>query len=209
MQRSARAQARRKQIVEAAYKLFGEKGYHATSIADVADALSIGHGTVYRYFKDKRDVFEAVVDHVSARIRGSLSLYEPNTAQTFADLRVQLTQIATILIGTIMRDKHLQRIVFEEVPSVDRKLEERLKSAFQACTAVTERLVQHGMRRRFLRPTLDSELTALAINAVIFEGGRWMVRGNRSHREQVAWTDTLLPGLVLDGLRHRPGEHAR
>ena len=51
---------RRAQISGAARKVFAEKGYHSAQIADIARELEIGHGTVYRYFKDKRAVFIAV-----------------------------------------------------------------------------------------------------------------------------------------------------
>ena len=50
----------RREIVEAAFECFTERGYHATGIADIAARLGIGHGTFYRYYENKRDI----VDHV-------------------------------------------------------------------------------------------------------------------------------------------------
>ncbi len=43
-------------IMEAAAKLFAEKGYHATSIQDIADSLGIAKGSMYFYFKSKEDL---------------------------------------------------------------------------------------------------------------------------------------------------------
>ena len=50
------AAIRTKEILDAAYKVFSEKGYHDAGIADIAAELQIGHGTIYRYFKNKADI---------------------------------------------------------------------------------------------------------------------------------------------------------
>lgn len=47
---------RQKQIVNAAIKLFGERGYYITTIKDIAKEAGISPGLIYQYFKDKEDV---------------------------------------------------------------------------------------------------------------------------------------------------------
>ena len=53
---------RRRQILSAATGIFARKGFARTTIDDIAAALSIGKGTIYRYFKDKRSLFLAVYE---------------------------------------------------------------------------------------------------------------------------------------------------
>ncbi|MDZ8055626.1 MAG: TetR/AcrR family transcriptional regulator [Aulosira sp. ZfuVER01] len=50
------------QILKAAMDLFLDKGYHATSIDDVAKKAKISKGLLYHYFKGKEDLFAAMVD---------------------------------------------------------------------------------------------------------------------------------------------------
>jgi hypothetical protein len=50
----------KKRIIDAAEKLFSEKGYQATSVQDVLDALSISKGGFYHYFETKMDLLAAV-----------------------------------------------------------------------------------------------------------------------------------------------------
>ncbi len=50
----------KKKIIDAAEKLFSEKGYQATSVQDVLDALSISKGGFYHYFETKMDLLSAV-----------------------------------------------------------------------------------------------------------------------------------------------------
>jgi len=47
---------RRAQFVAAAIELFGERGYHATTIRDIAECTGVSIGLVYHYFEDKEDL---------------------------------------------------------------------------------------------------------------------------------------------------------
>jgi AcrR family transcriptional regulator len=49
------------QIIEAAFSVFGDIGYEATVIRDIADRAGISSGTIYTYFKGKKDLFQATV----------------------------------------------------------------------------------------------------------------------------------------------------
>jgi len=48
---------RREQIVLAAIKLFSEKGFHQTSLRELAELSGISHGNIYEYVGSKQDIF--------------------------------------------------------------------------------------------------------------------------------------------------------
>src|SRR6267378_8683733 len=48
-------------------RVFRERGYNATSIADLTRAMELASGSVYKAFKDKRAVFLAAFDHEARR----------------------------------------------------------------------------------------------------------------------------------------------
>lgn len=52
-----------RKILEAAIKLFAEKGYPLTSIQDIANECGIAKGSIYSYFKSKEDVLIAALNH--------------------------------------------------------------------------------------------------------------------------------------------------
>lgn len=54
---------KKRQIIEAAIRLFAQKGYHATSIQEIADTLGIAKGSLYFYFKSKEDLFVSVFEY--------------------------------------------------------------------------------------------------------------------------------------------------
>jgi AcrR family transcriptional regulator len=60
-----RRAATRTAILKAARKLFGDDGFQATTMDDIASAARVAKGAVYHHFKTKEDVFEAVFEEVS------------------------------------------------------------------------------------------------------------------------------------------------
>ena len=48
-------------LIEAAYQLFNNKGYHATSMRDIADAAGLALGGIYNHFQSKEDIFVAML----------------------------------------------------------------------------------------------------------------------------------------------------
>lgn len=58
-----KSEARRQQIIESSVRLFSEKGYYETHIEDVIKEARVGKGTFYRHFKNKEELFIALLLH--------------------------------------------------------------------------------------------------------------------------------------------------
>jgi AcrR family transcriptional regulator len=65
----ARKVQRQEQILEAAVQLFAEHGYSDTDTQLLAEKLQVGKGTIYRYFRSKRELFLAAADRVMRSMR--------------------------------------------------------------------------------------------------------------------------------------------
>ncbi|HHY73468.1 MAG TPA: TetR/AcrR family transcriptional regulator [Bacillus bacterium] len=59
---------RRTTIIEKAIKLFVAKGYHSTSMQEIAEACGIAKGTLYNYFESKEDVMLSILKYYSEKI---------------------------------------------------------------------------------------------------------------------------------------------
>src|SRR5262245_14062910 len=70
---AAREQEVRDRIVAAALRVFGNKGYHGSTIADVVRESGLSVGAIYTYFKGKDDLFLATCDLASGRGFGELA----------------------------------------------------------------------------------------------------------------------------------------
>jgi AcrR family transcriptional regulator len=58
MPRIVDKEAKKNEIVNAAMKVFAQKGFANTKMSDIASAAKIGKGTIYEYFSNKNDIFE-------------------------------------------------------------------------------------------------------------------------------------------------------
>jgi AcrR family transcriptional regulator len=72
---SAQASARRQQILEAAIAAMARKGFHETSIADIASLARVSRATVYQYFGDKRDILSAIGGRVEEAILAAIDAW--------------------------------------------------------------------------------------------------------------------------------------
>lgn len=58
-----RSERSRKQILDAALKLFSHRGYGATSVQDIAEKAGLSKGNIYHHFPDKETIFRELLDH--------------------------------------------------------------------------------------------------------------------------------------------------
>jgi AcrR family transcriptional regulator len=63
---------KRRIILDAALGVFARKGYHGTSVPDVAEASGVGTGTLYRYFENKEALVNEVYRDAKTRLRATL-----------------------------------------------------------------------------------------------------------------------------------------
>jgi AcrR family transcriptional regulator len=70
-------EARRDQILDCALTVFASKGFHETSIADICARARIARGTLYQYFRDKRDVLAELVDRIVRRVIDAIQQWTP------------------------------------------------------------------------------------------------------------------------------------
>ena len=82
-----RGEANRQHIVEAASRLFYQRGYNQTSFSDIADAAGIPRGNFYYYFKTKDDILAAVVDQRLEGFRALLAGWDAASPDPMLRLR--------------------------------------------------------------------------------------------------------------------------
>lgn len=69
----------REKLIDVARQLFARKGIENTTMSDIANASDKGRRTIYTYFKTKRDIYDAVIEHESEQIVSRLREVEAET----------------------------------------------------------------------------------------------------------------------------------
>jgi AcrR family transcriptional regulator len=70
---------KQKKIMEASIKLFSEKGFHAASTSEIAKEAGVAEGTIYRYFKTKKDILISLVAPMVLRFAAPYLLKDVKT----------------------------------------------------------------------------------------------------------------------------------
>jgi len=63
---------RRKQIIDGAIQLFSVKGFHTTTVREIADAAGMTMGTLYNYIRSKEDIIYIVYDYITQILRAEV-----------------------------------------------------------------------------------------------------------------------------------------
>ena len=189
---------RRDAILDAAHSVFARKGYVATGVADLAAELGIGHGTVYRYFDNKRDVAVAVLDRALSRIAAVVAAESPWATSTLPEYRAQVERIGHRLYELFAADPAMGRLVFVDLAAVDPSLDLRLRNAYDLFATYTEAYLRNGVDKGFLRTDLDIDTAARVINAMIFEGAAEVSRLVDPTPLRDRWINTVMM-LLFEG----------
>jgi AcrR family transcriptional regulator len=194
------ATQRRNEIIMAASKLFAEKGYHATNIADIAAELNIGHGTFYRYFDNKLDIFVNVISEIIGRISVVVVTEKAEDAGTLEEYRSQLYRIGEGLVDIMVKETIAARILFYESLGIDEQITEMIHKAFDLFGAYTQSYLENGVNKGFLRNDLHTREAALAVNSMLLEAARRIVTADDFEGAKSVWITTII-GIMLEGMK--------
>lgn len=151
---------RRSELLIAARAIFSKKGFHDATIDDVAEAAEVAKGTVYLYYKSKRDLYlEALrfgIESLNRELQAKAS--EPGSC------RDKLRTLASTKMAFFEENREFFNIYYSELgklPSHPAGLE-LVKDLYFAQAKIFARLLQEGIRRREFRK-MNVEKTAFAI----------------------------------------------
>ncbi|GBF39864.1 TetR/AcrR family transcriptional regulator [Leptospira johnsonii] len=197
-----RAEARREQILEAALDVFSEKGYHEAGIADIAGKLNIGHGTCYRYFKNKLDILHALVDRILLGLLEVVRKESPEKSNSIEEYRNQIKNIGWELFQLFSKDPRQAKIVFFEAMALDETVKRKVQLGIDKSARLTELYLKNGVKKGFLRKELDTRIASQAVNAMMFEGIRINLSFKVDSKFAKRWLEEM-PTLMLEGMGKR------
>jgi AcrR family transcriptional regulator len=108
---------RREQLIRAAVKVFGEKGFHQTTVRDIGRAARLTQGTIYNYVRSKEDILFLVCDRVVTEYQDSARRALSGNGSATARLAGALRGIVQVMIerqSTIL-------LLYHESHNLDRR----------------------------------------------------------------------------------------
>ena len=113
---ASKADETRRGLLAAARHLFGEQGYAATSVDEIVRAAGVTKGALYHHFRDKDDLFRAVVEQVKVDVTGAAAerFFED---EDIDDEMARVRRLCTSLIDAHL-DPAVQRITVMDARAV-------------------------------------------------------------------------------------------
>jgi len=131
---------RRNEILDAAERLFGRKGYNKCTVNDILDAVGIAKGTFYYYFKSKEEVLDAIIHRVTEVVA-----LRAEEAATNLELSPVMKLFNTILSMRVERE--VDNDFMEELHKPENALmhQKSLSSIVTRVTPVLVKVVEEGI----------------------------------------------------------------
>jgi TetR/AcrR family transcriptional regulator, fatty acid metabolism regulator protein len=147
---------KRRQILDAAIRVFARQGFHATRVSDIADEAGVAYGLVYHYFSSKDEVLNELFLE-----RWSLLLTAIDEAdRTGATPREKLGAVATFIFESYRHDPDLMKVIIVEVTraanSFGRTHLEEIRRAYESIAKIVEDGQAAGAFRSDIAPDFAS-----------------------------------------------------
>jgi AcrR family transcriptional regulator len=192
----AAAEDKRRQLLDAAVRVFARKGYHASRVGDIAEEAGVAHGLLYHYFESKADVLEAVFHENWSVLLDRIASVE----ETEEPAVEQLRHISAIVLRTWLHLPDVVRVVVREFGRSP-EVAERIGVLAQPIHAI-ERVIAHGVERGEFRQDIDPRFAATVVYGSIDELlTAWVLGRLRGDEEDVAAAERTLLEVTLRGLQ--------
>jgi TetR/AcrR family transcriptional regulator, cholesterol catabolism regulator len=182
---------RRTELTREAARLFAERGYHGTSIGDLAEALGVQKATLYAHIESKQDLLYETMRDGAAAFHAALDAIPdrlPATEKIRLALRGHLRVVAEQLdVATVFVQewRYLEGERREEIVAERRRYEERIRALFREGRELSE-----------LRTDLDDGTSAL----LMLSAANWAYTWLQPGRDTDALADQFY-ALLIDGMR--------
>ena len=203
------AQETRNGILDAAEHVFSEHGVSRTSLEDIAQAAGVTRGAIYWHFKDKSDLFAAMVNRVTLPMEAMVAR---SSDESVEDPIASLKACAVSALMRTATDPQVQR-VFDVVTHKCEYLGDmagvngRISSIQKGCVDRSEQAIRNAIKRGLLPAHVNPRLAAVGLDAMIFGLiSNWLANSGYLPLERQA---EAMIDLYLDGLRGRPVTRAR
>ncbi|HXX78041.1 MAG TPA: TetR/AcrR family transcriptional regulator [Ktedonobacteraceae bacterium] len=188
--------ARRHQILDAATRVFAEKGFHATTIKDIAKEAGIADGTIYIYFENKMALMLGILDRMneSEKREEDFSQFTEGDFRGFmkAYIRHRLTvlkadnfELFRVVVSEILVNKELRDMYYQKI--------------IEPTNILAERYFEQWTGQGIIKPT-NASLTMRAISGMVIGLILQYIMGDKTLES--AWDELpdVLTDMILDGL---------
>jgi len=194
--RSASQRRRAPQIIDAAARVFAERGFHGATTQDIADVLGIRQASLYYYFSSKEAALELVC------LKGVEGFFE--AAKMIAArperARKRLISLIESHLSPLVDRADFVKVFLNERQHLPRESRRRIGRWSRGLERIFEDVIKEGVAKGEFRADLDVRLATLAILGMCNAASSWQ------RKENIDVNDIAeeFARLMTDGMGKRP-----
>jgi AcrR family transcriptional regulator len=172
--RAANQRRRAPQIIEAAARVFAERGYHGATTQDIADVLGIRQASLYYYFSSKEEALELVCT------KGVEGFFD--AAKTIAtgpgSAQERLTLLINSHLSPLIDHRDFVKVFQNERQYLPAESRKRVGRWSRGLERIFEDVISEGVANGEFRDDLNARLTTLAILGMCNAASTWYRKEN-------------------------------
>lgn len=190
-----RVESKHRQIVDGSCRIFFKKGYHPTTIREMANASGMSMGQLYHYISSKDDVLYLVHEHM----QNIWYEYLENSDCEEAKEPVQkLSRALQRTLKFMSENRKLIQFIYSESKYLDRQhLQAVLEMDKKNVIGFWKKMLREVNPRKSIRGDLNFLASLIAYLLVFLSLRGWTLKGMSLRREEAFIVDFILKGLGL------------
>ena len=191
---------KRRNILDAAIRVFARQGFHATRVSDIADEAGVAYGLVYHYFDSKDEVLNELFSE-----RWSLLLAAIEEADSSSESpRSKLAAVAAFIVDSYRHEPELMKVIIVEVTraanSFGRTHLPEIRRAYDSISKIVAEGQEAGVFRRDIDPAFASMSFYGAIEQLL---SGWIFELIPAGATDFERAKELVVATICDGLEPR------
>ncbi|MDX6589007.1 MAG: TetR/AcrR family transcriptional regulator, fatty acid metabolism regulator protein [Solirubrobacterales bacterium] len=191
---------KRRQILDAAVRVFARQGFHATRVSDIADEAGVAYGLVYHYFKSKDEVLNELFAERWSLLLAAIE----ETDRAGGPHRARLAAVASFIIDSYRHDPELMKVIIVEVTRAANSFGQthlpEIRSAYQSIAKIVAEGQEAGAFRRDIDPMFASMAFYGAVEQLL---SGWIFDVIPTTDADFDQAKDLLVTTICDGLQPR------
>lgn len=155
---------RRQQILSVARDVFARRGYHQTTIDDIALQAGVARGTFYLYFEDKRAVFSDLIDRFASQL--TMAIVRIVTDDPQRPVVDQVRENIRAIIGTCLTERSMTKILFTDAVGIDPAFDRKLLTFYDTVVQLLAESLKDGQALGIVEEGEPRVLAYLTIGAL-------------------------------------------
>jgi AcrR family transcriptional regulator len=190
---------KRRQILDAAVRVFARQGFHSTRVSDIADEAGVAYGLVYHYFRSKDQVLNELFSE-----RWSLLLAAIEETDGGAPARQRLAGVAGFIVDSYRHDPELMKVIIVEVTRAANSFGRTHLPEIRKAYDLIAEIVAEGQTQGAFRDDIDPNFVSMSFYGAIEQLlSGWIFELIPSGSQDFDRAADLVVETICDGLEPR------